>query len=306
MSVSEVLGFSLAHLLIILFLAPLYEGFVRKYIRAQVAHSRIGPPVWQPYLDLFKLMAKEDLMPTRDVIFRLAPMVCLGAALVGGLLVPIGTKAPLDGAGDFIVFIYIMGLSTVALVLGAMASSSPFAYAGATREVMMFLIVEIVVVVALIAGAINSHSLRFSGIVAWYTSHPFSLSMIIAALALLLALQAQFGKLPFDIPEAETEIMGGPLIEMSGPRLALLYWAVWVRRLIYACLFASVFLPWGRTGIWPLDAVITLVLAFVIYVLVGVVEVLNPRLRIDQALSYYLVTLIGLGLASMVLAYLAV
>ena len=303
---TQLIGLAVANLLILLLLSPLYEGFVRKYIKAQVAHSRIGPPVWQPFLDIFKLMAKEDLMPTRDVVFRLSPMLCVGAALVGGMLIPIGTRAPLDGSGDFIVFVYLMGLSTVALVLGAMASSSPFAYAGATREVMMFLIVEIVAVVALITGAVNSHSLRFSGIIAWYTSHPLSLSMILAALALLLALQAQFGKLPFDIPEAETEIMGGPLIEMSGPRLALLYWATWVKRLIYACLFASVFLPWGRTGIWPLDAVITLALAFVVYIVVAVVEVLNPRLRIDQALSYYLVTLIGLGLASMVLAYLSV
>jgi len=225
---TQLIGLAVANLLILLLLSPLYEGFVRKYIKAQVAHSRIGPPVWQPFLDIFKLMAKEDLMPTRDVVFRLSPMLCLGAALVGGMLIPIGTRAPLDGSGDFIVFVYLMGLSTVALVLGAMASSSPFAYAGATREVMMFLIVEIVAVVALITGAVNSHSLRFSGIIAWYTSHPLSLSMILAALALLLALQAQFGKLPFDIPEAETEIMGGPLIEMSGPRLALLYWATWV------------------------------------------------------------------------------
>ena len=302
----KLIGLSVVNLLILLLLAPIYEGFVRKYIRAQVAHSRIGPPVWQPFLDIFKLMLKEDLRPSRDLVFGVAPMVCLGATLVGGLLVPIGTNAPLDMAGDFIVFIYIMGLSVVALIMGAMASSSPFAYVGATREMMMFLIVEVVAVVALITGAVNSHSLRFSGIISWYTSHPFSLSMILAGLALFLALQAQFGKLPFDIPEAETEIMGGPLIEMSGPRLALFYWAMWIRRLIYACLFASVFLPWGRTGIFALDALITLAIAFLVYVVIGVVEVVNPRLRIDQALSYYLVVLVALGLASMVLAYLAV
>ncbi len=301
---AQVIGLGIANLLIVLLLAPLYEGFVRKYIKAQIAHSRIGPPVWQPFIDLFKLMGKEDLWPSRDWVFRLVPLVCLGAALVGSLLLPIGTRAPFEAAGDFIVFVYIMALSTVALVLGAMASSSPFAYAGATREVLLLLVVEIVAVVSLITGAVNSHSLRFSGIIAWYTSHPVSLSMILAAVALFLALQAQFGKLPFDIPEAETELMGGPVIEMSGPRLALLYWTVWVKRLIYACLFASVFLPWGRTGIWPLDALITLVLAFVVYVVVGVVEVVNPRLRIDQALPYYLAILIAVGLASVVLAYL--
>lgn len=303
---AQIVGLALVNLLVLFFLAPLYEGFVRRYIRAQLAHSRIGPPLWQPYLDIFKLMAKEDLVPAREIVFRLAPMVCLGAALVGGLLIPIGTRPPLDGAGDIIVFLYVMALSSVALMLGAMSSSSPFAYAGATKEVMMVLIVETAAMVALFAGAINSHSLRFSRIIAWHTSHPFSLSMKIAALAFFISLQAQFGKLPFNISEAETEVLAGPLMEMSGPRLALLYWAAWVRRVVYACLFVSVFLPWGRTGIWPLDALITLVLAFVVYIVVSMVEVLNPRLKIDQALPYYLVTLAGLGLASLVLAYLMV
>ncbi len=73
--------------------------------------------------------------------------------------------------------------------------------------------------------------------------------MAIAAVALFLALQAQAGKLPFDIPEADQEIMGGPLIEQSGPRLALFRWALWAKQLVFAVLLVQVFVPWPHLGI---------------------------------------------------------
>ncbi|NIQ98745.1 MAG: hydrogenase 3 membrane subunit, partial [Gemmatimonadales bacterium] len=68
----------------------------------------------------------------------------------------------------------------------------------------------------------------------------------IAALALLLSLQAQVGKLPFDIAEADQEIMGGPFIEQSGPKLALYKWSLWAKLVVFAAILCSVFVPWPR------------------------------------------------------------
>lgn len=104
---------------------------------------------------------------------------------------------------------------------------------------------------------------------------------------MLLALQAQAGKIPFDIAEADQELMGGPLVEQSGPRLALFRWALWVKQLVFAFLLVEVFAPWPRIGILPIDLGIAAVEVSVVLFLVAVVDAVNPRLRIEQALSYF-------------------
>jgi formate hydrogenlyase subunit 4 len=202
--------------------------------------------------------------------------------------VPLGAAPPLAFAGDLIVLIYVAATSAVLLILTAFASSSPYAVVGGSREMMLLLTVEPVLAIALVAGAVKAGTLSVGGIAAWNAGHGPSISMAIAAVALFLALQAQAGKLPFDIPEADQELMGGPLIEQSGPRLALFRWSLWAKQLVFAVLLVQVFLPWPHAGIVPVDVVLTLVKALVVLVLVGVVDVVNPRLRIEQAMGYYM------------------
>jgi formate hydrogenlyase subunit 4 len=96
------------------------------------------------------------------------------------------------------------------------------------------------------------------------------------------------GKLPFDIAEADQEIMGGPFVEQSGPRLALLRWAMWAKLLVLVFLLVEVFFPWPRFGNYLVDLVATMMKVVIVLVLVAVVDVVNPRLRIDQALGYYM------------------
>jgi len=285
-------------------LGPLFEGFSRKYVKAQVAHSRVGPlvGVWQPFVDLAKLLGKEDLGVGNVWLQRVAPIVCLGSALCASLLVPIAGKAPLGGAGDFIVFIYVVGIAAVAMILAGFASASPYTYTGATREMMLYLIVEPVLVIVLIGAAVNAHSLSFEDIIAWHLAQGPTFSLAVGVFALLLAIFAQFGKLPFDIAEADQEIMGGPFAELSGPKLALIKWAIWVRQFVFAAVLASVFVPWPRTGMVTLDAVITVAKIFVVFLIGGLVEVVNPRLRIDQALAFYLSVILAAAV-SVVLAF---
>lgn len=304
----EILVLAIVNLLIVMFFGPLFEGVVRKYVRANIAHSRVGPLVgiWQPFLDLFKLLSKEDLevSGTPVMLQRLAPVICLGSILAASLLLPITGKAPLDAGGDAIVFLYLTGIGAVAIIIGAMATGSPFAYAGATREMMLFLIVEPVLLIAILAVAVSSRSLRFMDMLMWHLTRGPSLGMLIAAIAVLMSLQAHFGKVPFDIPEAEQEIIGGPFIEMSGPKLALFKWAIWCRQFVFASLLVTIFVPWGRVGIPVVDAIITLLKILVVYVLVSLIEVVNPRVRIDQALRFYLIMVItatiGLAIAYVV------
>jgi len=283
---AKVIALCVLNVAVALLLSPLYEGIMRK-LRATV-HSRKGPPVIQPYLDLLKLLGKEDLRTTRGVIYDAAPALALGSVLLLAMFVPMGESPPLGFAGDLIVLVYVALMAPVAMMLAGFASASPYAYVGGSREMMMIFTMEPVLVVALVVGAVKAGTLGVGGIVDWQLTSGPSPSMVVAGAAFLLGLQAQAGKLPFDIAEADQEIMGGPLVEQSGPRLALFRWAMLARQLVFAFLFVEVFIPWPHTGFFPLDLGLAMAKALAVLVLVALVDVVNPRLRIDQGMSYFL------------------
>jgi len=131
----------------------------------------------------------------------------------------------------------------------------------------------------------------------WQLEQGPSLSLIVAAVALLLALPAQFAKLPFDIPEADQEIMGGPLVELSGPKLALFKWTVWARQFVLAGVWVTIFLPWPGGLIWPLTLLLNLVKIALAFVVVGLIDAVCPRLRVDQALAWYVSVIVVAGIA---------
>jgi formate hydrogenlyase subunit 4 len=268
-----------------LVLSPLCEGIMRK-LRAAI-HSRIGPPITQPYWDLFKLLGKEDLRSAGGVVYASLPAFTLGSVLLLAALIPMGTAAPLAFAGDMIVVLYVAAMSGILVMLVGFASASPYASIGSSREMMMLLSVEPILAIALVVGAFKARTLALGGIVNWQVQNGPSISMAIGGMAFFLALQALAGKLPFDIAEADQEIMGGPLVEQSGPRLALFRWSMWTKQLVLAFLLVEVFFPWPRLGIHQLDLIMTIVKVLVVLVLVAVIDVVNPRLRIDQAMGYF-------------------
>jgi len=269
-----------------LFLSPLCEGIMRK-LRAAI-HSRIGPPITQPYWDVLKLLGKEDLRSGGGMVYATLPAITLASALLLAALVPMGADAPLAFAGDLIVVIYAAAMSSVLIMLGGFASGSPYASIGSSREMMMLLSVEPILAVALIVGAFKAKTLALAGIANWQVQSGPSISMAIAGVAFFLALQGAAGKLPFDIAEADQEIMGGPFVEQSGPRLALLRWAMWVKQLVLVFLLVEVFFPWPHFGNHVVDLVATIMKVVIVLVLMAVIDVVNPRLRIDQALGYYM------------------
>lgn len=285
MDLVRALGLALVNVAIALALAPLVEGVLRKF--KALIHSRIGPPITQPYLDLFKLLGKEDLRASPSRLAVVAPALALGSVLVLATLVPMGTDAPFGRAGDVIVVIYVASLSAVLLILAAFSTGSPYASVGGSREMMMLLAVEPVMAVALVVLALKAGALGTADILAWQVHGGPTVSTVLAGVALFLALQGQAGKLPFDIAEADQEIMGGPLIEFSGPRLALLRWTVWAKQLVFAFLLVELFVPWPRSGLYPADLALSLVKVMVVLVLVALVDVVNPRLRVEQAMRYY-------------------
>lgn len=294
------IGIAIGNMLLVLAVAPLLEGTIRK-LRAAI-QSRQGPPVYQPYLDLLKLLAKEDLRVTASPIVSWGPAVMLAAILVAAGLMPLGGVAPTLAAGDLVVFIGLLALANITLAAMGFATGSAFSSLGASREVMSMLAAEPVLFVSMLVLSVESGSMTFGGLL----GAPVGVATVIAAITYLLALQMYVAKVPFDITEAETELIGGPLSELSGPKLAITQWAIYAKQFIYSSLFIQLFLPWTLRFIpWlALAIVVNVLLVLVIDALVvGVVMSVNPRLRLDQALRYGMTLA---GAASIVLIFAAI
>jgi len=129
----------------------------------------------------------------------------------------------------------------------------------------------------------------------------YGASVIIMLAAYLLALMAFVGRQPFDIAEAEVEILEGPFIEYSGPNLALFKYYMLMKQMFYATLFVVVFIPPVKTGFYGVDILIQLAFVSVVIVLIALMGSTNPRLRIDQAQKFYalliVASLVAVGLS---------
>ncbi|HEX3010644.1 MAG TPA: NADH-quinone oxidoreductase subunit H [Syntrophomonadaceae bacterium] len=291
--------FPAVNMVLVLVLAPLLDGLIRRF--KAVIHSRQGPPIMQTYYDLFKLMIKEDARPTNDAVFNWTPVVCLAAMLLAAMFTPFGRHDSLGFAGDVILQIYLLSIPGIAIMLAGMSTGSPYAMLGASREMTLVLTTEPVLSIALFTMALKANSFVLSDISKWSAFNGWSVSSIVAGLAFFLAMQSEMAKVPFDIAEAETEIMEGPFVEHSGPKLALFKMALYCKVFIYASLFLDVFFPGPSLSFTLLDIVLHLFKVIAVILVVELIELVNPRLRIDQATNYFkgvaVLALFGLGFA---------
>lgn len=277
-----------------LLLAPLFEGVMRR-VTARI-QSRQGPPLVQPYLDLLKLLGKEDIesgvVPGMQ---RFAAVLALGAVLAVAAMVPMGTAPPLGFAGDAILLIYLLTLCGVSTVLAGIFAGSTYSLLGMSREMMAMITLEPLVAVAIVLGAVQAGSLRLEHVLAGsvYAGGGVSVAGLMMLVVMLFAFQAFVGRLPYDTAEAETEIMEGAMVEYSGPKLALFKYARMVKLFVYSALFCALFVPWGNAWAFPLGVVALLVKTLVLVLLVTVVAASHARYRIDQAIRYYALLLVA-------------
>lgn len=220
---------------------------------------------------------------------RFAALLSLTTILAVTFLIPVTGVAPLSGWADAILIIYLLMLAGISILLGGLSAGSTYSLVGMSREMMSMMTLEPLLAIAVIQAAYRSGSLRleavFGGAVYAGAYGPWSGILLMGVV--LLALQAFVGRLPFDITEAETEIMEGPLIEYSGPKLALFKYARMVKLFVYSGLFVALFVP--RIPAIPgwLTALIFLVEQSVLVLLSTVLAATHARYRIDQAIRYY-------------------
>ena len=278
----------LANVGLVLLVAPFAQGIVRK-LTARI-QSRQGPPLWQPYFDLLKLLGKEDIESGETpVMQRFAAYLSLAAILGVACLVPMGFFAPMNGAGDVILLIYLLTLCGICTLLGGLAAGSPYSLVGISREMMSMIALEPLFAIALVVGAVHASSFRLDRVLhgAVYGSNGIPWSGLIILGVILLSFQAFVQRTPFDIAEAETELMEGPLMEYSGPKLALFKYAQMIKLIIYSALFVGLFIPWGSELIFPFGWLLFWVKVFVLVKLVTLVAATHARYRIDQAVRFF-------------------
>jgi len=272
------------------FLFTVVLGLVASWIvrkTSALVQWRVGPPLYQPFVDVMKLMGKEILIPqdAQRTVFLAAPIVGLaGVLLLSTMLWRITIDPTRPFVGDIIVAIYLMVLPSLALILGSSASASPHAAVGASREMKLVMSYELPLVLAFVVVIIKTGGQISLAAIAGHVP-VFSVSGILAFLVALLCVQAKLGFVPFDIAESDTEVASGVIIEYSGALLAI--WKIMQAMMLVALplFLVMVFLGGFGTAGWPL------VWGIGKYVLVLVLLILikntNPRLRIDQAMKFF-------------------
>lgn len=287
---------------LVLALAPLFEGILRK-VTAKV-QSRQGPPLWQPYYDLAKLLGKEDIESgTSPPMQRFAAWLSLAAILTVALLVPMGTAPPLGDAADAYLLIYLLTLCGISTMLAGLAAGSTYSLVGMSREMMSLMTLEPLLAVAVVIGVVQARSLRLDVVLSGsaYSTTGLPLAGILMLFVALFAFQALVGRLPFDVAEAETELMEGSLMEYSGPKLALFKFTQMAKLVVYGALVVALFFPWGSGLPAPVNLVALLAKLALLALAVTVVAATHARYRIDQAIRYY-GGLLGVSLAALLLA----
>jgi NADH-quinone oxidoreductase subunit H len=220
------------------------EWFDRKlYARFQ---NRVGPPWFQPEADFIKLLSKEEIIPEAadKVMFRLLPIFSLAAILTAFLYLPIwSTSAVYRFEGDLLVVFYLLTIPTLTMFLAGWNSTSLFSALGSVRNLTQLFAYEVPLLLSLLGPGLLAGTWSVSGINVFFLHHPELLAVnIIGFLVALVAIQGKLERVPFDIPEAETEIISGSLTEFGGRLMALFRLSTDLELVVLATLVSAIFL----------------------------------------------------------------
>ncbi len=270
------------------------EYFDRKlHARLQ---NRVGPPWFQPVADFIKLMSKEEIIPreANAGMFRAAPVAALASTVTAILYIPLwGGRALFSFNGDVIVVLYLLTIPTMAIFIGGWYSTSLFARLGSVRAITQLFAYEVPLFIGILSAALLADSWSLAGIVAFYKIHPLLLAVNIPGFVVsLVALLGKLERVPFDIPEAETEIVAGSFTEYSGRLLALFRLTLGIEMVVGASLLAAVFIPFANAGVYFIKV-------FFIVSLISLARTLFARLRMDQMIEFCWRYLAPLGIAQL-------
>jgi len=271
-------------------------GLVFQWVDRKVSARlqwRTGPPFFQPFYDIIKLLGKELIVPriSSQTGFLLAPLIGFaGVALVSTILWLTNLDPTRTFVGDLIVVFYLLILPSLAIVWGGISSGNPFSAIG---------------VISVLVVSFKLQTLSLGNIILIQQAEGLvigNISVILAFLVALVCAPAKLGLPPFDMAEADTELMEGAILEYSGVALGLIKLTQAMSFFVLTVFLAIVFLgglPLGGVHLlWSLLKVLALAVVFIL------IKNTNPRLRIDTAMKFFWGPMTLLAVFAMVLAYL--
>jgi formate hydrogenlyase subunit 4 len=236
---------------LIISMSPVLVGLMRQ-IRARL-EGRAGPGIGQPWRDLRKLLRKQPITPRgTSEVFRAAPTVLVATTLVVAFVAPfVTTASALDPVADLFAVVALLALGAVAVALAGIDTGTAFGGMGASREMTILALVEPTLLVAIFALSVRVGSTNLSAIVTSTLQDParvVSPASLLAAVALIVVVVAEAGRLPVDNPSTHLELTmvhEAMVLEYAGPDLALVELASAMRLSVFLGLWATLFAPWG-------------------------------------------------------------
>ena len=264
--------------------------------------NRVGPPWFQPVADIIKLFGKETIVPrgSNRFLFLALPVITLAAVTTAFLSVPIwGTQAVMPFQGDMIVVLILLVLMPLSFFLAGWNSSSMYSTIGAQRVLTQLFAYEVPLLMALIGPALLTGSWSLSDIAAFYAAKPLYALFNLPGLAIwLLAAQGKLERIPFDTPEAETEIVAGAFTEYTGRPLALFRMVIDMEMVVLSAICAAVFIPLF-SSIPILGFVFFLIKTLVVLFVLTLLKAAMARVRVEQMVKFCWLVLMPLALVQL-------
>jgi len=268
----------------------LIVGWVDRKLSARL-QFRVGPPFFQNFNDFLKLLGKETIIVKDSIksVFVAAPLAAFGFLVLISTMIGLALFFHEGFGGDLFVIMYLLMIFSVLVILGGSSTGNVYSSIGSGREIKLLLADELAFILICLIPIIKSgYQIQLKNILEVQSvqgSFIGSVSGTIAFVIGILCIQAKMTLPPFHIPEAETEIVGGPYMEYSGPLLAFWQLNHYMMFVIYPFLLIALFLGgFNLHGIGILWAVLKYLMIIVIMILI---KNTNPRIRIDTALNFF-------------------
>lgn len=280
--------------LLAILLAPLYSAVILK-VKAFFGGKK-GPPLMINYYTLVKLLRKGSVYSTSTtIIFKMGPVVTLGAALTVLLFLPIAGQPPIFAfSGDVILLLYLLGLARFFIIAAAMDTASPFEGMGAAREAYFPIFCEATLFMILILFYALSGELSLAAYfsagqpgVLWLAAGP---PLLFVILALFIVLLTENARVPVDDPATHLEltmIHEVMVLDHSGPDFAMIELGSYIKLFFYATLINGLVCPF-LLGHPVLDLILFLAVMAVIYGAIGITESVMARFRMDKVPQFVL------------------
>jgi NADH-quinone oxidoreductase subunit H len=299
--------------------ATYWERKVIGHMQVRLGPREVGPlGLFQPFADGIKLFFKEDIIPANadKPLFYLAPVIFFVAALSSLSVLPFFDGFVIADINVGILFLFAMSsLGAYGIVLSGWSSNSKYAFLGGLRSASQVISYEIAMGLSLVGVMMLAGSLNLSDIVRAQHGYPlgmFVIPQIIGFFVFVVAAFAETNRLPFDLPEAESELVAGYFTEYSGFRFALFFLGEYTGMLIMSSIAALCYL-----GGWGLPSFITANVPDILAKVLGLfwflikvyafmffyywIRATLPRYRYDQLMAIGWKLLIPLALANIVL-----